>query len=405
MANILLITQEYPAADLAKEFTSVVHFFTKEWCKLGHRVKVINCPSNFPSIYYKLCAPFKKQIESYLGINIRMYTINSLQYELDGVQVLRYPLRKFKPHGRFNHKQIDQAVNNTLAFCEQDKFVPDVILGHWVNPALEIMQKLKQTFNVPIGLVMHDSGFDFHTIYRQNLTETLRTVDIWGYRSDAIKREFESNFGKREKWFYCYSGVPSEYICDKNTSEQKDLSAIKNIAFVGLLIKRKHPNSLVKAVFQSSLKDVSINIVGDGDEANIISQTIAQGAPSDVTVNLVGRVPRDVVQEYLRNAEIFVMISEQETFGLVYLEAMAAGCITIASRNEGMDGIIIDGVNGFLCEAGNVVELTSILNKIHAMSENDRQQISINAISTAKRLTDRNVAKQYIDDVLNLMNA
>ena len=38
------------------------------------------------------------------------------------------------------------------------------------------------------------------------------------------------------------------------------------------------------------------------------------------------------------------MISELETFGLVYIEAMAAGCITIASRNEGFDGIIKDGV-------------------------------------------------------------
>ena len=38
------------------------------------------------------------------------------------------------------------------------------------------------------------------------------------------------------------------------------------------------------------------------------------------------------------------MISSSETFGLVYLEAMAAGCITIASRDEGFDGIIKDGV-------------------------------------------------------------
>lgn len=40
------------------------------------------------------------------------------------------------------------------------------------------------------------------------------------------------------------------------------------------------------------------------------------------------------------------MISRNETFGVVYLEAMAAGCITIASRNVGYDGIIVDRVNG-----------------------------------------------------------
>ena len=42
------------------------------------------------------------------------------------------------------------------------------------------------------------------------------------------------------------------------------------------------------------------------------------------------------------------MISKNEAFGLVYLEAMLAGCI-VASRN-GIDGIIIDGYNGFLCD-------------------------------------------------------
>ena len=42
------------------------------------------------------------------------------------------------------------------------------------------------------------------------------------------------------------------------------------------------------------------------------------------------------------------MISQGEAFGLVYLEAMARGCITIASRGEGFDGIIKDGINGFL---------------------------------------------------------
>ena len=44
---------------------------------------------------------------------------------------------------------------------------------------------------------------------------------------------------------------------------------------------------------------------------------------------------------------VWIMISKNETFGLVYLEAMARGCITIGSRNQGIDGVINHGVNGF----------------------------------------------------------
>ena len=50
-----------------------------------------------------------------------------------------------------------------------------------------------------------------------------------------------------------------------------------------------------------------------------------------------------------------------KTFGLVYLEAMARGCITVASRDEGFDGIIQDGVNGFLCKSGDETELVQYL--------------------------------------------
>ena len=63
----------------------------------------------------------------------------------------------------------------------------------------------------------------------------------------------------------------------------------------------------------------------------------------------------------LKQHDVFIMISKNETFGLVYLEAMAVGCITIASRQEGFDGIIKHGYNGFLCEAGNQEELEKLI--------------------------------------------
>lgn len=94
------------------------------------------------------------------------------------------------------------------------------------------------------------------------------------------------------------------------------------------------------------------------------------------------------------------MISEEETFGLVYLEAMSMGCITIASRNEGMEGIIVDGKNGFLCKAGDEHELASIINKINQMPQDKLNEISINAIKTAKELTDDKVAEHYINSII-----
>ena len=42
------------------------------------------------------------------------------------------------------------------------------------------------------------------------------------------------------------------------------------------------------------------------------------------------------------------MVSDNETFGMVYIEAMLAGCVTIASKAGGVDGVIIDGKMDFI---------------------------------------------------------
>ena len=88
-------------------------------------------------------------------------------------------------------------------------------------------------------------------------------------------------------------------------------------------------------------------------------------------------------------------------FGLVYLEAMAKGCIVIGTKGQGIDGVIIDKVNGFLCEAKNIDELTEIFKRISSMPKEELKNISKNAIQTARQLTDEKAAKKYLDSVIN----
>ena len=119
---------------------------------------------------------------------------------------------------------------------------------------------------------------------------------------------------------------------------------------------------------------------------------------------MLGRISRDEVVKQMDSHTIFVMISRAETFGLVYLEAMARGCITIASRDEGFDGIIHDGVNGFLCKAGDVDELSNLLSRIKSMPQAELQAICDNAIKTAHVLTDEKVANNYLNHLQNIIS-
>lgn len=402
LKNILMLTPEYPADDLEKEFTPVVHFFTKEWVKMGYRVIVINTPANFPSIMYKMAKPFRRRLESMMGINIRMYPLSDREFTLDGVQVKRQPVHKAKPHGLLSAKEIRRSVDGIISYCENEKFAPDIIIAHWTNPAIDLMLPLKKHYQVPIAMTMHDDGYDFRRIYKNRVGEILSEMDLWGFRNYPMKRDFEKAYGKCAKSYMCFSGVPEEFIQE---AEPKDFSAIRNILYVGLLMKRKHSLELVKALHKSDICDYQLDIVGEGNEKNSIEAYIEQNPELGENVHLLGRLPRTEVGKKMQEAQVFCMISEGEAFGLVYIEAMAAGCITIASRNEGFDGIIEDGVNGFLCGAGDVDELASIFNKIKKMKPEELAAISKKAIATARNMTDKKVAEAYIHDIEKLLDS
>ena len=403
--RILLLTPIYPGDGVQKSSTPVVHYFAREWVKNDIDVKVIHFPSNFPFILNFIGRLFRDIISSLAGSEIRTNSLLESKYEMDNVNVYRIPLYKIMPHGRYEKKEILKAIDKTIKYCESQNFKPDVIVSHWVNPQLEIMYNLKRYYGVPSCYVAHDIGYDLKTIYKKEATKFINEVDLIGYRSDAIKRKFESNFNCQSKPnFYCLSGIPSKYI---EKTIERNISNRNTLLFVGTLIKRKYPKLLISAAKKTYIdEEFKITYVGLGnEEKNIRKEAVKLGVEDNV--HLKGRLKRDEIVNIMDTHTIFVMISKNETFGLVYLEAMARGCITIASRNEGFDGIIVDGFNGFLCAAGDVDELSSILNRIKCMSQIELQTISNNAVKTAKKLTDEKVAMDYINELqsINIRNS
>ena len=116
---------------------------------------------------------------------------------------------------------------------------------------------------------------------------------------------------------------------------------------------------------------------------------------------MLGKLSRDDVQAKMVTTDVFIMVSKPEAFGLVYVEAMSKGCITIGTIGQGIDGVIQHGNNGFLCEARNIEALKDILIGINQMSYNDKLNLANNAIKTASLLTDKKVASDYLNMIIN----
>lgn len=396
MKKLLVLTNIYPAPDMEKENTPVVHYFTREWIKMGYDVRVVNYPANFPKLMMLCASMFKKQLSSRLGATVRTYQTFEKEYELDGVKVKRIPLLKTKLHGAYSKKETDKAYIKTIDYLHEQQFVPNIIISHWVNPQVELMDRLKGVFACKSCYVAHIASAEFDRIYTlEQAQKLIDNIDIIGFRSAFIRGEFLKKFKFEKQMFQCYSGVPEKYI--PQVPVERNFERVQNYIFVGTLIKRKYPAEIVPALVKAYGKDrFDMTYIGRGAESKKIEK-FAKDLNVDDKTHLLGFTPRDEVVRQLQASDVFIMISKSEAFGLVYLEAMAQGLITIASRKEGFDGIIEHGKNGFLCEAGNIDELAGLIKEIREMSPESLQKISRNAIETAKWLTDKNAAKMYID--------
>lgn len=398
--NILVITPIYPGNGALKSHTPVVHYFTREWVKMGYHVYVVHLTTTFPSIFYKVPKRVKDFLQQRSGFAIPTHGLNKAEtFDNEGVSVLRIPIKKFIPHGKIRESILKDISNETCTYLSNKDFIPDFIIGHWEVPCASIIYYLKKHYpQSTTAIILHGVRKHQFDVYRKDVWNS---IDIWGYRSAFIQREHERLYGKNRYEFLCPSGINGNYLYEMRNRSWKN---IRNYVFVGMLIERKHPDCIIEALNAAyNDKNFHLKIIGEGPMRRKLSSQMKNYCLEN-SISLCGRISRDDVIKKIDESEVFIMISNNETFGLVYLEAMARGCIVVASRNEGMDGIIVDGNNGFLCEAGNAMELTSIIVKIKNMSPEDLTRMSLNARETAEKLTDVKVAESYINTIANYSN-
>jgi glycosyltransferase involved in cell wall biosynthesis len=130
--------------------------------------------------------------------------------------------------------------------------------------------------------------------------------------------------------------------------------------FVGQGLQRKGLHHLLRAWTKARLPDASLTII-----AGVLDPGIAALAGPDVT--LLRYQARSELLEAYRNAHVMVMPSLVEGFGLVYLEAMAAGCFVIGTGNTGLPDINPPAWAARLVSPGDIDGLASCLAETRAL--------------------------------------
>ncbi|MEN6600546.1 MAG: glycosyltransferase [Rectinema sp.] len=404
--NILVLTSVYPSEDdKNQDATKVVRYFVQEWSKDGHRIIVIHNIHRYPSIIHKLPNSIKQKMASKINFYIPDWkTVKEDKNFLDNnVEIWRLPILKLMPHKGHSKRIIKKQSNKIKAILEARHFSPEIIMGHWMSPQLQIISELRKIYLCKTSLVIH--GREYYIRDKKfNCIKYLTSIDALGCRNNGDSEYVKRVLGLRKSPFICYSGIPDAFItnCIFDKGKFQELPKQWRIIYVGRLVAYKHVETTIRALAQLDDYNFIFDIIGIGPEEKAL-KLLANKLGIGHKVIFHGKMSREQVFEYMHKAHCFVMLSKGEAFGLVYLEAMASSCIVIASKGEGIDGIIKDKENCFLIPVGDKQGLIICLEKLFNSQPQELQYYSHNAFITASQFTDSNVAKRYLQDAMTFM--
>ena len=139
----------------------------------------------------------------------------------------------------------------------------------------------------------------------------------------------------------------------------------RTVISVGTLKARKCMDRTLEAFARlaDEYPDAKLTIVGIGEMEAQLKARIAELGLCD-RVEMTGGLPHEQVIRRMAGSDLFVLPSWGEGYGIVYIEAMAAGCISVGAIGEGIEDTIADGENGFLVPAGDIDEIERVIRSV-----------------------------------------
>lgn len=133
--------------------------------------------------------------------------------------------------------------------------------------------------------------------------------------------------------------------------------------FVGHLVPRKGILVLLKAcaILQSQgCHNYTILVAGDGSQREEL-EAFSQSHNLEERVQWLGRVDYDRLGAYFRQADVFVLPTLEDTWGMVVLEAMLFGKPILCSKGAGTAEMIVDGENGYVFDPAQPEKLAELM--------------------------------------------
>lgn len=322
--NILVVSQYGLYTDFSSSF---VHAQAAAYAALGHRVRAI-----------VLTAAGKRDWDG--------GRFSARRRERDGVEIYTARYLSLSNFGDKTGVNLVLALRVLRRRAGQllEGFAPDVIHAHALGVSSEAGAWLKERLGVPMVVTSH--GSDASVPIEQGRGAELRP---YCGKADAVVAVSSVLAGKIRS---CGTTVPVTSILNGfrvHDLPKGEAARTASVAQVGNLTRQKRPRVTLQA-FARLLKTrprMALTFIGQGPERASL-EMMGRELGISGSVRFLGQLPNPEVLAELAGTRFFVMPSVREGFGIVYLEAMACGCITIGTEGEGVADLIVSGENGFL---------------------------------------------------------
>ncbi|BAM01880.1 putative glycosyltransferase [Caldilinea aerophila DSM 14535 = NBRC 104270] len=273
-------------------------------------------------------------------------------------------------------RYLDEFVANILDFAAREGLRYDVIHSHYWLSGIAAEALSKAWGGTPIVQMFHTLGHMKNQIARDaserasqrridGETHVVQIADRIVAPTPAEVEQLIRLYGaRREKIVVAPPGVDLAHFHPIPQLQAKQMIGIppqrKNILFTGRIEPLKGIDTLLEAIAllkQRHIADLSetcVTIIGGNPWAETLDeemerlQRMSLELGLDDLVAFAGARDQNVLPYYYAAAEMVVMPSHYESFGMVALEAMAMGTPVIASEVGGLAYVVCDGYNGFL---------------------------------------------------------
>jgi L-malate glycosyltransferase len=309
------------------------------------------------------------------------------------VNIQSYPLFEYAPYElALASKMVSVVQNEKLDLLHVHYAIPHASSAYMAKQILRsqgiLIPVITTLHGTDITLVGKDASYEpvvtFSINQSDGVTAVSEDLKKETYASFKITNEIEvipnfidlEKFKKQKKDHFKRAICPNDEVLVAHTSNFRKVKRVGDVIRIFANIHKEIPAKLL--------------MIGDGPE-RVRAETLCRQLGIENDVRFLGKL--EAVEEVLSVADLFLMPSEKESFGLAALEAMACEVPVISSNTGGLPELNIHGETGFLSPVGDVEDMTR--KALFVLDKNNLPRFKENALKRAKEFDISRILPLY----------